>query len=612
MKAIILAAGVGNRLGGSAAGKPKCLLNVGGRTLLHRMLDSLQRSSISPVIVVGYEHEQIRDTLAASHPDQDIEFIQNDGFTEGSIVSLWTAREHLADDCLLMDADVLFPDEFLQRLIGTRHSDSFLLDRRFSNDGEAMVAAAMDGRMVGFERGISVNYDICGESVGFFKISAATGQHLLNAIEARLKNGERDEHYEAAILDTLKEHPFGYEDVTGLPWTEVDFPEDAELARSEVLPLIESSLPTRKYTLLNPGPACTTDTVRSAAALVPDLCHRENDFFDVMQEVRADLVHLAGGVPDTHTTVIFSGSGTASVEATIAGVVPDEQRILIIDNGVYGDRMAKMAQAHGLQLRRLKYEWTEAARPEDVDSILSEDDSISHIAVVHHETTTGLLNPVREIGQVAAKHGIRLIVDAMSSFCGERLNVVEDNIDFMVSSSNKCIQGLPGLSFVVARRDFLHELEGRPARSVYLDLYNQWKQEEAGNTPFTPAIQVFFHLRQAIAELEAETLEARWQRYADCAQALRNGMADLGFEILVDEGVRSNLLTAFLLPEGIEYDLLHDSMKKRGYIIYAGQSDLKKIAFRISNLGNLTPDDMKGVVVAIRDSMAEMRETHAS
>ncbi|MDP7135006.1 MAG: phosphocholine cytidylyltransferase family protein, partial [Planctomycetota bacterium] len=236
MKAIILAAGVGNRLGGSAAGKPKCLLNVGGRTLLHRMLDSLQRSSISPVIVVGYEHQQIRDAVAASHPDLSVEFVRNDDFTEGSIVSLWSAREHLAHDCLLMDADVLFPDEFLQRLIGTRHSDSFLLDRRFSNDGEAMVAAAMDGQMVGFERGISVDYDICGESVGFFKISAATGQHLLNAIEARLKNGERDEHYEAAILDTLKEHPFGYEDVTGLPWTEVDFPEDAELARSEVLP----------------------------------------------------------------------------------------------------------------------------------------------------------------------------------------------------------------------------------------------------------------------------------------------------------------------------------------------------------------------------------------
>jgi 2-aminoethylphosphonate-pyruvate transaminase len=607
MKAIILAAGVGKRLGGSAAGKPKCLLKVGNLTLLHRMLDSLQRFSISPVIVVGYEHQQIRDAVVASHPGLSVEFVQNDDFTEGSIVSLRTAREHLTNECLLMDADVLFPDEFLRRLIDTRHGDSFLLDRSFSNDGEAMVAAAMDGHMVGFERGISVDYDICGESIGFFKISAPIGPHLLNAIEARLNNGERAEHYEAAILDTLKEHPFGYEDVTGLPWTEVDFPEDAERARTEVLPLIESSLPVRKYILLNPGPACTTDTVRSAAAIVPDLCHREADFFEVMQEVRADLVGLAGGSTETHSTVIFSGSGTASVEATIASVVPDERRILIVDNGVYGDRMAKMAQAHGLQMRRLKYGWTEVAKPEDIDSILSEDDSISHIAVVHHETTTGLLNPIREIGQVAAKHGIRLIVDAMSSFCGEELNVVEDNIDFMISSSNKCIQGLPGLSFVIARRDLLLELEGRPARSVYLDLYNQWSAEEADNTPFTPAIQVFFQLRQAISELKDETLEARWQRYANCAQTLRDGMADIGFEILVDEGARSNLLTAFLLPEGVEYDPLHDAMKKRGYIIYAGQSDLKKIAFRISNLGTLTPEDMKGVVVAIRDSLAEIR-----
>lgn len=608
MKAIILAAGVGNRLGGSAAGKPKCLLNVANQTILHRMLDSLQRFSISPVIVVGYEHQQIREAVAASHPGLGVEFRQNDDFTEGSIVSLWTARDHLAEDCLLMDADVLFPDDFLKRLIETRHPNSFLLDRSFSNDGEAMVAAAMNGQMVGFERGISVDYDICGESIGFFKISAATGPHLLNAIESRLNNGERTAHYEVAILDTLKEHFFGYEDVTGLPWTEVDFPEDAERARTEILPQIESSLPVRKYTLLNPGPGCTTDTVRAAAAIIPDLCHRESDFFVVMQEIRADLVKLAGGDPATHSTVIFSGSGTAAVEATIASVIPDDRRILIIDNGVYGERMAKMAQVHGLQWRRLKYAWTEAAQPEDIDKALSEDDSISHIAVVHHETTTGLLNPIREIGQVAAKHGIKLIVDAMSSFCGEELNVVEDNIDFMISSSNKCIQGLPGLSFVVARRDLLIELEERPARSVYLDLYNQWKQEEADNTPFTPAIQVFFHLKQAITELKQETLEARWQRYANCAQTLRDGMAQLGLDILLAEDIRSNLLTAFLLPENMDYDSLHNAMKKRGYIIYAGQSDLKKIAFRIANLGTLTPRDMKGVVVAIRDSMAEILE----
>jgi len=606
VKAIILAAGVGNRLGVANEGRPKCLLELGRRTLIERTLQALAELGVTPVvIVVGYREELIRDEVAGKLPGLDVLFATNEQFTRGSMLSLWSAREYLDEDFLLMDADVLFHRDILSRLLETRHANTFLVDRNFADDGEAMVAAAWDGRMVAFERGLSVPCDFCGESVGFFRIAREVVPTLLETIRGYIDRGVLDAHYEAALLDVLKIHPFGYEDITGLPWIEIDFAEDAERARREILPLVETSWPARTCTLLNPGPANTTATVRQAAARVPDLCHREQEFFEIMQQVRRELVEIAGADTSTHSAVIFTGSGTAAVEATIASAVPTGRKILIVDNGVYGDRMAKMADAHSIPVQRLECDWARAVEPSEIDASLSADSDVSHIAVVHHETTTGLLNPVGEIGQVAAKHGCSLIVDAMSSYAGEELNVVADNIDFMASSSNKCLQGLPGLSFVIARRDALEALADGPPRSLYLDLHNQWRQEEADNTPFTPAIQVFFHLAQAVAELHEETLNGRLRRYADCARVLREGMQELGFRILVPEQYRSNLLTTFLLPKGLTYDPLHDAMKRRGYIIYAGQSDLKKIAFRIANLGTLTPKDMDGVVVAIRDSLRE-------
>jgi len=362
----------------------------------------------------------------------------------------------------------------------------------------------------------------------------------------------------------------------------------------------------KQYVLLNPGPACTTQTVREAL-LTPDLCHREPEFFAVMRGVRDDLAELAGGGREW-STVLFSGSGTAAVEATVSSVVPPDRGLLVIDNGVYGDRMRRMAVAHRIPHRVLRYEWTEAPRPEDVARAFREDPSLSHLAVVHHETTTGLLNPIGALAAVCREHGRSIIVDAMSSFGGEPIDVREQGIDYLVSSSNKCLQGMPGLSFTIARREALETLGSIPPRSVYLDLHAQWRAEEADNTPFTPAIQVMFALRQAIRETRAEGLQNRFRRYQEAARTLREGMAALGLEPIVPAEWRSNTLTTFRLPEGVHYDPLHDAMKQRGYVIYAGQGDLKTWAFRIANLGTLTAGDMAGVVEAVRDSIRELRE----
>lgn len=361
---------------------------------------------------------------------------------------------------------------------------------------------------------------------------------------------------------------------------------------------------TREWVLLNPGPANTSPRVKQAL-LTPDLCHREPEFFEVMRECRERLVRAAGAGP-AFGAVLFTGSGTAAVEATLASAVPEGRALLVVNNGVYGDRMLRIARAHRIPAEALTYDFTTPVPPADVARALREHPEISHVAVVHHETTTGLLNPVEAVADVAATAGRRVIVDAMSSLFGEPLDVAREGFDYVTASANKCLQGIPGVSFVLARRTALEALKGRPARSVYLDLLNHWTTQEGDNTPFTPAVQVLHAMREALLELDEEGAAARIARYAENCRVLRRGMAALGFDILVPEGARSNILTTFRLRPGLTYDALHDAMKRRGYIIYAGQGEIRTYAFRVSNMGTLTPKDMQAVVTAFAECLAEL------
>ena len=359
------------------------------------------------------------------------------------------------------------------------------------------------------------------------------------------------------------------------------------------------------WILLNPGPANTTASVRQALVM-DDLCHREPECFEMMRRCRERLVALAGGGPD-FTAVLFAGSGTAAVEATIASAVPAGKALLVVDNGVYGDRMLRIARAHGISAHAVTSDIFTPVDPAAVERALGEHPEISHVGVIHHETTTGLLNPVAEVTRVADRLGRRVIIDAMSSLFGERLDVTQDGVDFVAASANKCLQGIPGVSFVVARRAAVEALADTAPRSVYLDLHGHYASQEQDNTPFTPAVQVLHAMEQALVELDAEGVKKRIERYAECARVLREGMTQLGLEILVPEPARSNTLTTFRLPTGVGYDALHDAMKRRGYIIYAGQGALKSYAFRVANMGTLTPADMEGVVAAFAACVQELR-----
>ena len=246
-----------------------------------------------------------------------------------------------------------------------------------------------------------------------------------------------------------------------------------------------------------------------------------------------------------------------------------------------------MADIYRMNKHTINYNWGEIPKLEEVEQALQENASIEVIAMVHHETTTGLLNPLPEISLMAKKYDKRLVIDCISSLGGDRINFEQHPIDFAVGTANKCIHGLPGVSFVLHRKKDFSRVKDIPARSVYFALTEHLKAQEQGDTLFTPAIQAHYALNTALEELLEETVDGRIERYRKVAKDLRKGFKEIGLEFLIPESHQSNCLTALKLPNGISYDWLHDKLKENDFIIYAGQGLFNKKIFRIANMGNI-------------------------
>ena len=306
--------------------------------------------------------------------------------------------------------------------------------------------------------------------------------------------------------------------------------------------------------------------------------------------------------------ILLPGSGTYGVEAVVSSVVPPTGRLLIVANGAYGERIVQIAARLRIDARVLRVPETEPADPAAVDRALGEDPAITTVAVVHGETTTGLLNPMAEIGQVARRHGRVFVVDEMSSFGALPIDLAADGVDFLVSSANKCLQGVPGFCFVLARRETLLAAEGW-ARSLSLDLLAQWRGLESnGQFRFTPPTHVVLAFAEALRELRAEGgIPARGARYRANHDALLRGMEALGFRAVLTPAWRGPVIATFHLPTvpGFGFEEFYTRLAERGMIIYPGklaQGD----SFRIGTIGHLFPADMERLLAAIRDVLAEM------
>lgn len=346
--------------------------------------------------------------------------------------------------------------------------------------------------------------------------------------------------------------------------------------------------------LLNPGPVTLSDRVRRSL-LQPDLCHRENEFFDLQDEARRRLLSTYSLDATQWSAVLMSASGTAAVESMVAALVPQGGKLLIIENGVYGERIARICAQYNIAHERVQGDWM---RPPDYAAVgaklAAKDAAFTHVAVIHHETTTGRLNDLRRVASLCRQYGAGLLVDAVSSFGAEDIDFNEGALCAVAATANKCLHGVPGAAFVIVRRQ---ELLRAVSRTFYLDLIRLGRLQDERNTPFTPAVHAYYALVEALREYEEQGGRiARYRHYAALAEQVRSGLAALGIGEAIPAADSSVVLRAYRLPAGVAYAHLHDELKAEGFVIYAGQGDLSKSLFRISTMGNLTAADIDRLI----------------
>ena len=356
-----------------------------------------------------------------------------------------------------------------------------------------------------------------------------------------------------------------------------------------------------KTILLNPGPVTLSERVR-AALLSPDLCHRESEFAQLQDGLRRKLLAVYGVQPSAWAAVLLTGSGTAAVEAMIVSVVPPTGRLLIAENGVYGERMSRIARTYGIECTRISARWDSAIDLAAITTALAKT-HYSHVAVVHHETTTGRLNDLRPLAAMCRRHGVRLLLDGVSSFGAEDLDFAELELDACAATANKCLHGVPGTAFVIVRRAALDPTA--VARSVYLDLREYLARQDRQGTPFTQSVQTFYALDAALDEFfEAGGQIARQQLFRARLAQVRATLQTLGVTPLLASSECSCVLHAFELPQGRNYSELHDALKAQGFIIYAGQGALSERVFRISMMGAISAADVDRLCSALRSVLS--------
>lgn len=359
--------------------------------------------------------------------------------------------------------------------------------------------------------------------------------------------------------------------------------------------------------LLNPGPVNLSARVRQALTK-GDWCHREPEFAHLTQEINAALVSIYEPLADDFRSIVLTGSGTSAVEAMLATFAHDTEKTLVVANGVYGERMAHMLASHEKPHVVVRSEWSNPMDLEEVRHNLENDRNIRFVAAIHHETTTGRLNDIAALGKLCRKFGVKLLIDAVSSFGAEFITADDWNIAAMAGTANKCLHGVPGLSFVLASNELWAE-QATTVRSVYLDLRAYYQtQHEQGYSPFTQAVQVAFALREALSELRDEGgWQTRQAVYQARAEKIYKTLSAAGIETVIPAEEYSCVLRSYRLPATVDYVEAHDQMKSQGFVIYAGQGQYASTMFRIANMGAIGQSDLERLCACLTNVFRRKR-----
>ncbi|MDM8544510.1 2-aminoethylphosphonate--pyruvate transaminase [Desulfococcaceae bacterium HSG9] len=365
--------------------------------------------------------------------------------------------------------------------------------------------------------------------------------------------------------------------------------------------------PVKRNVLLNPGPATTSDAVKYAQ-VVPDICPREQEFVDIMTGVRKDLVKIVHGDPDKYTAVIFTGSGTIVQDACVNSLVPEGKKLCVVNNGAYSARMVEIAQYYHIPCVNLEFPTTGLPDLDAVKKALQDDQDIAVVATVHHETGTGVLNPIKEIGQLAHDNGCIFVVDTISTYGLIPIDIEEQNIDFLMSSAQKGLGAMTGASWTIGNIQEIKKSKNYLTRSYYCNLFMQYDFfDRVGEMHFTPPVQTMYALQQAVKEYWEEGEIARWERLTKCWQAVHKGLSEIGLSSVIDKAIQGHLVVTVKAPDDEKFDFtqLHDYCYERGFTIYPGKMFGLK-TFRLCNLGLITENDVNDFFVIAKEAFAEM------
>lgn len=602
-QAVIMAGGLGSRFGGRTKAMPKGFIEIEGKAMVERSVQKLIASGVEKIIIgTGHCHEYY-DELAKKYPC--IKTVCNENYQNtSSMGTLEVCAPYITDSAYLLESDLIYDSIGLFVLSNNKRKNVILASGKTNSEDEVYLEADENGILKGVSKNKAEIKTVAGELVGISKVSKEFLDKMVRFYdETRKENAKID--YETVFKIIAKEDPIYVHKVEYYAWTEIDDEAMLERANTLIWPRIkenEELRNVRREVLLNPGPSTTTDSVKYAQ-IQADICPREKEFGNLMEQIAEDLTSLVAATAE-YTTVMFGCSGTGADEAMISSCVPPNGKLLVVDNGSYGERLAKIASVYNIDMDVFK---SSAYCPIDLAALENQMKSKKYttFAIVYHETTTGLLNDVAKICSMAKKYGMTTVCDAVSAYAGLPMNLSELSIDFAAATSNKHIGGMAGVGFVVCKKSELLKQKDYPMRNYYLNLFDQWQYfEKTKQTRFTPPVQTLYALRQAILETKQETVEKRYERFTECWKILVQAVKDSGLKMLVSEENQSHFITAILNPKTEKYDFnaFHDIARENGFTIYPGK--LGNIdTFRIANMGDIKPLEMERFTKIMKDYM---------
>lgn len=370
---------------------------------------------------------------------------------------------------------------------------------------------------------------------------------------------------------------------------------------------MNTNLNIKRNILLNPGPATTTDSVK-LAQIVPDICPREKEFGSMMKRLREDLVKIVHGDPKKYTSVLFCGSGTINIDVCINSLLPEGKKILIINNGAYSTRAAEVCEYYNLPFINLKFPVDEVPDLNEVERVLKENPDIALVHTTHNETGTGLLNPVREIGELVHRYGAVFTVDTTSTYAMRPIDIEKDNIDFLMASAQKGLMAMTGLSFIIGNEEIIRKSSEYPRRSYYCNLFLQYDFfEKTGEMHFTPPVQTIYATRKALDEYFEEGEENKWARHTRVFEAIHRGLEKLGFKDCIKRELQAGLVVSVKYPDDPNWDFekVHDYCYERGFTIYPGKITGAD-TFRLCALGAIDKEDIEDFFKVLEEGLVSL------